>query len=285
MAGPYTPGNVELINTNFNKQVHNIAFSKMIMKELVLVQKSSSGVERFYKESIKELDVDAQIPRDAEFVSDQVMLDDLDIRPRKHGVESRVAWEDTVLVAPNLPERTTIRIANRVARSVNTTIWNAISEDQSASLIETIATSATWNNATRANRICHEDIAEAISLVTDSELQSYQPDTLFLSPKDFAFVRSNDFVMSSFDSSSPQLMERGVMGRLFGLTSIQNPVVTADFSLIADAKRALTWAEVSPLQTNVDPKPGKFTTFSAWEFGNAALVNPKAVCLITNTQA
>jgi len=285
MPAQYTPGNVELLTTNFNKDVHNIMLAKLIMKELVLVQQSTAGVERFYKESVTELDVNAQIPRDAEFTSDQVILETLDIRPQKHGLESRVAWEDTVEAGPNLVERTTIRIGNRTARSVNTRIYNTLTESQSPSLIETIAAAATWDNATRANRIPHEDIAEAISTVTDSELQVFQPDTLFLSPKDYAFVRSNDYVMSSFDSSTPQLMENGVMGRLFGLTVVQNPVVAADSAAVADSKKAVTWAEISPLSTNVTISPGKYASFSAWIYGNAALVNPKAVCLITNTQS
>lgn len=285
MAGPYTPGNIELLKTNFNTNVNNISLAKTIMKDLVLVQRSTAGVERFYKESVTELVHNAQIPRDAEFFSDQVILDDLDIRPQKHGMESRIAWEDTILSGPNMTERTTIRIGNRVARSVNSRIWNVLTEDQTPVLIETLATSAAWDNATRANRIPHEDIAEAISTVTDSELQVFQPDTLFLSPKDYAFVRSNDYVMSSFDSSSPELMERGVMGRLFGLTVVQNPIVTADKAAVADAKKAVTWAEVAGLTTNVENYPGKYVALSAWEFGNAALVNPKAVCLITNTQA
>jgi hypothetical protein len=152
MAGPYTPGNVELVKTEFNTNVHNISLAKTIMKQAVLVQRSTAGVERFYKESITELDVNAQIPRDAIFTSDQVILDDLDIRPQKHGCESRVAWEDTVVVGPDLVARTSIRLGNRVARSVNSRIWNVLTENQSATNIYTLATSATWDNATRANR-------------------------------------------------------------------------------------------------------------------------------------
>jgi hypothetical protein len=91
--------------------------------------------------------------------------------------------------------------------------------------------------------------------------------------------------MSSFDSSSPQLMERGIMGMLLGLTAVVNPVVTADYSCVADSKRAVTWAEVAGLTTNVEVNPGKNYIYSAWEYGAPALTDPKAVCLITNTQA
>lgn len=285
MAGPYTPGNVELLKENFNSNVHNIAMAKLIFKQAVFTQPSTAGLERFYKESITDLDVSAQIPRDAGFFSDQVILDTLDIRPQKHGAESRIAWEDSIEPGPNLVERTSIRLANRVARSVNTRIWNVLSENQSASLINTNATAAAWDHATRANRIPHEDIAESVSKCTEGVLQAYQPTELYLSPKDFVFVVTNDYVMSSFDSSSPQLMESGMMGKLLGLNVLVNPVVTADYALVADSKKAVTWAEVAGLTTNVDYTPGKHYLFTAFEYGNAALVNPKAVCLITNTQA
>lgn len=285
MAGPFTPGDVGLLTTNFNKQVNNILMANIIMKEAVMTQVTTAGTDRFYKESIRDLDVSADIPRDAEFTSDQVVLDTLDIRPKKHGAESRLAWEDSIEPGPNLVERTSIRLSTRVERSVNTNIWNTLSENQSAALINTLATSAAWDNATRANRIPHEDIAEAVSKCTEGVLQAYQPTELYLSPKDYVFVRTNDYVMSSFDASSPQLMEKGVMGRLLGLTAIVNPVVTADYSLVADSKKAVTWAGMNGIQTAVTYTPGKHYLFTAFDYGNSALLNPKAVCLITNTQA
>lgn len=285
MAGPYTPGNVELVTREFNREIHNIVTAKQVMKQLVLVQKSSAGIERFYRESTTELVDNTQIPRDAEFFSDQVIIDDLDVRPRKFGLESRVAWEDTIVTGPNIPQRTTIRIGNRVARGVDTRIWNIMTDSQVAVDINTLAVSATWDNATRSNRIPHEDIAEAVSVVSEPVLQAYQPDTLFLSPRDAAFVITNDYILSSFDAAGPALMERGILGRLMGLTVVVNPVVTADYAAVADSKKAVTWAEVAGLTSNVDVRPGKWYTYYAFEYGNAALTDPKAVCLITDTRA
>lgn len=285
MAGPYSPGNVELLTTNFNRETNNIALAKTIMKQAVYVQTTTAGVDRFYKESIRDLDVNSETPRDAAFYSDHVVFDTLDIRPQKHGAESRLSWEDSREPGPNLVERTTIRLANRVARSVNTKIWNVMTESQSPALINTLAVSATWNNATRASRIPHEDLAEAVSKCTEGVLQSFNPTECYLSPLDYVFVRTNDYVMSSFDSSTPQLMENGIMGKILGMTAIVNPIVTADKCAIADSKKAVTWAGDAGLNTSVVNTPGKWYTFSCFDYGNAALLNPKAVCLITDTQA
>jgi hypothetical protein len=291
MAGPYTAGNLELLTTNFNRDTKNIALARMIMRNAVTVQKSVSGTERFYKESIKELDVDSDIPRDATFTSDRVTFDTLDITPQKHGCESRVAWEDAQQVGNDIVARTTLRLANRVARSVNTKIWNVMTENVTPVNINTAAAVGTWNNATRATRLPHEDIAKGIGFVsgtdaakTNSFLQAYEATDLFLSPFDYIYVRSNDYIMSSFDSAGAELMRTGNMGNLFGLTVNVSPVVTAAKAAVADAKSAVIWAENADLNSSVDYTAGKYYTFSAWAYGNAALVNPRAVHLITGTQ-
>lgn len=286
MASPNnTAGGADLFDRNYNTAVKNIVLAKQVIKDAVLVESSSSAIETFYQESTTELVGNSEIPRDAEFHADQVIFDVLNVRPKKYGIESRIAWEDTIVSNPNLPQRTTIRIGNRVARLVDTAIWNAMTQNQSATTINSLATAATWNNATRANRIPHEDIAEAIATVNAPVLQAYMPDTLFLSPLDYCFVRTNDYVMSSFDSSAPNLMERGVMGNLLGLSVIVNPVVTADYAVVADAKKAVTVKEVAGLTTEVKRDPGISMTLRAWEYLGIALTDPKAVCLITNTQA
>lgn len=116
-------------------------------------------------------------------------------------------------------------------------------------------------------------------------VQSYEPDTLLLSPKDYAFVVTNDYVLGSFDASAPAVMQTGRMGTLLGLKIIKSPVVTADYAAVVEAKKCATWKQVAALQTQVIRDPGIAVTLRAWEYGNCALTDPKAVCLITNTQS
>ena len=130
-----------------------------------------------------------------------------------------------------------------------------------------------------------EDLAEAVSVVMASELQEYVPDTVLFSPKDYCFYRTNDYVMSSFDSAGPTLMSKGVMGQTLGLAAVVSPVITADYSLVTDAKKAVVWASVAELTTDIERKVGKYLIFTGFEFGNAARTAPKATCLITDTQA
>ncbi len=75
------------------------------------------------------------------------------------------------------------------------------------------------------------------------------------------------------------------MGNLLGLNVIVNPVVTADRAVVADAKKAVTVKEVAGLTTEVKRDPGINLILRAWEYLGIGLTDPRAVCLITDTQA
>src|SRR3990167_2601295 len=279
-------GYTALFDQNLNEAVKAISAKKQIMKPLITVKSSRSAIETFYQESIVELVSDTNLPREAEFAADKVVYDVLNIRPRKFGLESRIAWEDTIVSNPDLMARTTFRIANRIARDVDTNIYNAMTETQSAVNINSVATNAVWDLASsRTTRLPHEDIAKAINLITNSQLQAYDPTHLFVNPYEYAFLISNDYIVGSFDASSPDIMASGTMGRLLGLNVISHPVVAADSAAVADPRKAVTWNQVADMQSEVIRDPGKWMLLRAWEYGNSALTDPKAVCLITNTRA
>lgn len=281
-----TSGNVELFKKNFDNAVKNIVLAKQIFKnEIMNVEKSTAAEEYFFQESIYELGSSTQIPRGAEFPADQVKWTRQVLRPKKMGLEARVDWEDTIVNSIDVPARTTLRVANRIARDVDKHCYDIVTESDTPVNINTVATTAPFNDATRANRIPHETIAAAIRLISDSQIQSYEADTLILSPLDYVYVVTNDYVMGSFDASSPDLMKTGVMGTLLGLKVIKHPIVTADKALVLESRKCATYKEVSGLKTEVIRDEGKSITLRGWEYGGAALTDPKSVCLITNTQA
>jgi hypothetical protein len=72
MAGPYTPGNLELLNQKFNAEIKNIVMKKTVLRPMVTVDTSNVGIETFYSESTTELVGQSDIPRESEFYADQV---------------------------------------------------------------------------------------------------------------------------------------------------------------------------------------------------------------------
>jgi len=285
MAGD-TAGMVDLFKENFDSAVRGIVLKNTILKkDICTVQGSTAAEEHFYEESVRELGSSTEIPKDAEFFADNVEWTKTTIRPRKFGVETRLSWEDAIVNNVDIAKRTTIRMANRIARDVDARIWTIISESQSPATIRTVAANANWDHVTRSNRIPHEDVASAKRQITDSEVQAYTPNTLLLSPLDAIYVLTNDYVLGSFDASSPAVMSTGRLGTLLGLNVIEHPVVTDDYAMVLESKKCATWKQVSDIKTEIIEDPGISKTLRAWEYGNVALTDPKAVCLITNTQA
>ena len=132
-----TAGQAELFAENFNRAVKNIVLAKQLLKnEAVNVETSTSAEEHFYQESVGELGSVTNIPRGSEFPADQVQWTKVTLRPQKFGLESRIDWESTIVENPDIPARTTLRVANRIARDVDSHIWNTISENQSALRID-----------------------------------------------------------------------------------------------------------------------------------------------------
>ena len=72
---------------------------------------------------------------------------------------------------------------------------------------------------------------------------------------------------------------------LNGMTVIVSNNVTADYAAIVISKTACTWVQGAPLKTITEEKDGQSRTVRSWEYGVAQLRNPKAVCLIDNTDA
>ena len=255
------------------------------MKSNVQVKKTTSWLQTYFRESIKTFNAKVQIPRLANFPQDDVLWEEITAREAKFGDEAIISLEDSKFDVVDVMKRTAIRMAHRLTQRVDTSIWNMLSDNQSAVDIQTLATSATWDNATRASRIPHEDLLEARQLISGTDLQAYRADTVFVSPKDLTFLASNDYIMSSWDASGPALMKSGHFANLWNMKIVESPVVTADYALVCQAKVALTYKEAVGLQTSKIEDPGKATTLRAWEIGVSQLTDPKDVVLITNTQA
>lgn len=267
---------------NIDRLVKGFALQKFVMKQLVMTPKSTSWQESYYRETAVELSAVSNIPRMARFPAGFHTWEKFSSYMKKAGLETEISWEDGISDNIDVIARSLLRVSRAVVKSVDDTIWNAISENQSATNIQTLATSAAWDNPTRANRIPHEDIAEAASKIAE---QNYQADFILLSPKDFLFVVTNDYVMDSFDASGPALMQNGKLGRLLGLDVVVSNSVTADYALVGQKKICGTYRIAEALKTHTEIEPGIKWVIRAWEIGTAFVTDPKALCLLTNTQA
>jgi len=279
-------GEIALRPENVQELVKNISMRAFEMKKnIATVVKSNAWTEGFYRESATTVDAIDDIPRGAEFPQDTPKWDKITTRLQKFGIEGFITWEDAMTDKVDVIARTIARLTMRITERVDLNIWNALTENQSASAINTFAASATWNNVTRTNRKPHEDIALAARTISDSTLQSYRADTIILSPFDWAYVITNDDILAAYTRSKENVMKSGIMGDIMGLDVLVSPVVTADYAAVCQKKVCLTYREAESLRSVTIKDEGKGHTIRVWETGVAQVTDPKAICLITNTQA
>ena len=288
-----TVGQADLRAENVERVVKGFALQEYVMKQLCMVQSSSSWQESYYQETAADLTGGAGstvkgIPRLAKFPYGEVSWTKQSSYLLKHGMEGVISWEDAITNNVDVIARTLLRMARAVAKSVDTEIWNTLSEDQTPALINTVACAAgsEWDSATIANR---DPIQNILDSKKEIAVDNYNPDNgngyLVLSPKDYANLLGNANVRNAGQFYTDDVTRNGRVGKILGLTVVVSNSITADYAMVCVAKECGTWKEAVPLTVKTMEDHGVKYTIRAFEIGVTQLTNPEAVCLITNTQA
>lgn len=286
-------GMADLRAENVSKVVTGFALQSYVMKQLCLIQKSNSWKETYFKETASDLTASGGgndvmgVPRLANFPYGEVTWTESSSRLKKHGMEGVISWEDAVTNDIDVVARTLLRVARAVAKSVDTDIWNEITENQSAVNInsEAITAGYEWDSATIANRDPIQDILNAKRRIATN---NYNPDNngyLVLNPTDYANLLGNANVRNAGQFYTADVTRNGNVGFMLGLKVIVSNSVTADNAAVVVGKESATWKEAKALSVTTIENPGIDYTIRAWEVGCCQLKNPNAVTLISNTSA
>ena len=285
-------GMQDIRGLNVEKTVTGFALTEYVFKQLCIVASTSAWQDRYFQETAADLTGGATdsiegVPRLANFPFGEVNWTQQNSYMKKHAFETRISWEDAKTNDIDVIARSLLRIARGITKSVDTDIWDVLTENQTAVNITTVAISAgnEWDSSTIANRDPIQNILDAKRTIAE---QDYNPDNnghLLLSPKDFANLLGNANIRNAGQFYSDDVTRNGKVGFIAGLKILVSNNVTADYAAVVIAKEALTWKEVQGLTVKTIEDPGIGFTIRAWEIGVAQLKNPKAVCLISNTQA
>jgi len=288
-----TTGEADLRAENIERIVKGFALAEYRMKELVMTPTSSAWIESYYQESKAELTAGATrsvkgIPRLAKFPYGEVSWAKKSAYILKHGLEGTISYEDAVSNNVDVIARTLLRIARAVVKSVDTEIFDALSENVTPVLINTVACAvgSEWNSATIANRDPIQNILDAIALI---EVDNYNVDNgmgfLAIGPTAKAHLLGNSNVRNAGQFYTDAVTRNGKIGRLLGLDVIVSNTVTDDYALVGIKNECGTWKTATPLTVATIYDPGVSHTIRAFELGTTQLTNPEALCLITNTKA
>lgn len=173
----------------------------------------------------------------------------------------------------------------RIAYNIDGDIWDVVTENQSASSINSNTSTAAWDD-TGQDPI--DDLMEGMENIRVNS--GYDPQkyggVLLLSPKDHRSLL--DWLIntkgSSIPSFSSERVKDGVVMEILGLKVMVSNNVTADYAAIVIPQKAASWYSFGEIQTRLIEEEGIGTKIRIWAEGLATLDRPKCVNLITNTQ-
>ena len=171
-------------------------------------------------------------------------------------------------------------VVEAIANDEDQDIWNVISENQSASLINGVTANAAWDAASGQDPF--EDIMQAKMEIRQQTKRSIRDGKLLVNAqgeKDLLV-----WLVSTKGSSIPNFASEKVgTGTLAGIAGLQVVVsenVTATFALVADLKQAAEYRQFKPMQTWIITEEGVGRKVRVSTNGVAILRRPKFITLI-----
>ena len=279
-------GEADLRAENFSRIVKGFALQKYKMKQLCMIESSSSETETYYKETAADLEKTTTtgitktsfngVPRGAKFPYAETSWEKTSAVNAKHAAEGKIDWEDIRMNNIPMMARSLLRIARAITKSVDTQIAAKILSDAG----NTVTANAPWDDAIIADRDPIQDILDAKATM---EVKNYEADIngfLLIHPTDKAHLLGNPNIRNAGQFYSDAVTRNGVIGRALGLTWISSNSVAENGAQVVIGREALTWKSVAPLTVKTINDPGIKETIRAWEVGQIQVPNPDAICLI-----
>ena len=278
----------------WDKDIKGFAAKRYVMKELVMEVASSAWTNSYYQKTATSLSGGTGsnvkgIPRGADFPFLQKGVTLRSSIILKHGGEGVIYWED-ILTSNIAAEVETISdVTDAVVFSIDQTIYNTLTENDTPSTINTVAIAAgyEWDSLTIGNRDPVQDILNAIAQISIDRypILTSGRGYLVVNEQDYANLMGNTKILNNPTFKlADGIISKGNLAKICGLNIKVSPVVTADKALICLAKTCGTWKQTMPLTTEVIKDPLKKYTIRAAEIGVCQLTDPESVCLITNTR-
>jgi hypothetical protein len=284
-------GHAEIRGLNIDKLVKGFADEEIIMKKYVSVTPTSNREIRYWTKTSGFLDTTDTTGITASYMA----TDQLTLAPvvnqswtrstsyvKKYFVESQTISEEDIKDSDVDVLGTNIRdLVRAVSHQVDLRIWNVLTENQSASNINSVSITNEWDDYSNATPIA--DLLNAKRLIRN---QSYDPEgaILFLNPNEHMYLLN--WLINTKGSSIPQFASNkivdGTVMEILGLNVVVSTIVTADYAAVVVPGRAATWKQFTGITSAVIDDPGIGKKIRVWEEGECILHDPKAVTLLSN---
>jgi len=289
-GAPDTAGEQDLRSLDIDKISKDLFEEALIFKKEVKVESTSAREIRWYQKTAGYITLTSPAkispiaPGSRPFVAEQSWTRNTS-QTVKYMLDSpMINMEDEsdndVQVFMNNAEDLTAAVAN----DLDGDIWNVSSEDQSASLINAVTSTAAWDATSGQNP--YEDIAQAEQLIREQTKRPVSNLALYVSAKGHKDLKV--WLVTTRGSSIPgfssQLVKDGSLLMFDAKRVVVSENVTADFAMVADLSRGVIYKEFKPLATAIITEELIGRKIRISTNGIALLVRPQYITLISNTE-
>jgi hypothetical protein len=288
-------GMAEIRGIDIDKLAKGFADEEIVLKRFVTLTNTSAREIRWYQKTSGFLDssdttaVTTSQIKNVAFRARPVVVEQSWTRKtsyvRKYFVESPLLSDEDIkdsdvdILATNVRD-----LVRAIAHQVDTRIWDVLTESRSASEINEVSITNEWDD--HDNCVPISDLMQAKKKIREN---GYDPEgaILMLNPEDHMQLLSYliETKGSSIPGFSSEKIRDGVAMEILGLRVVVNTIVTDDYACVFVPQRACTWKSFVPITSTIIEDKGIGSKIRVWEEGEALLTDPKAVCLLSNTNS
>lgn len=275
----YEPGADTLRATAYDLAIKQIANYSYKFKQLVSVVSSSSWKNYFFREQTtvptgQSGNAIKGIPRGADFPNAVLSWEQVSSRIDKYGLASTIDHEDIIAGNIDTRNRTILRIAEGVAKAVDSEIYDVVSTD--GDILSGVLQGGYWDETSAA-------------IIKDLAVMKAQVQAYYDNAKDFAVVINPAtapnilhyiYEKGAQAQSSGQSAFNGEIGNPAGVRVITSSVVPASYALFVVPKTCATWKQLMPLQTETKTEAFIGDNIKACEYGVTEVHEPKQIVLL-----
>lgn len=275
-----------------DSMVKQTAAASYKFKQAVAVVPTSAWNNTFFRENLtvpagKSGNATKGIPRGSNFPQYTIGWQEVTVKIVKHGLEENIPWEDILSDTINVQTRTVIRLTEGVVKSVDDDIYDVLSDTNgtgSGDVIQSFAIAGRQWNVSSAAII--DDLMQASELISTNGNYDTSNLIAFVSPKDHRSIKNYLADKGAqWQGIATDVATNGRVGKVAGITLVESNSVPASFALVVKPKTCATWKELVSLRSTTIDDPYKSLKIRVVEEGVVELTDPKAICLIKNTQA
>jgi len=253
------------------------------MKQLVSVVSTGAWKNSFFREQLAKLaggsgNTTKGIPRGATFPKATLSWEKVTGVIEKYGLTDTISYEDIISDEIDVRDRTIQRIAEGVTYAVDSEIYEVLSQNLTATDIQSYTRSAgRWAESSAA---IVKDIAGAKKLIRDY-YANVNDFVLVINPTDEINLTHYLYEKGAqAPTVGTDMALNGSAGKVAGAQVMVSTIVDTSYALLVVPKRCATWKALIPLSTDVVDKKFKGTQITACEMGITQLTDPKAVVLM-----